>query len=251
MRTTYRTLASLALALGFSLASAGQAAAQGQGDGFLFHQPTITVGVKGGYAVPGTSSEVFDLTFSELTVDESDFNAFSLSGEFAVRATDRLDIAIGVGWERSDTNSEYIDFVDQDEFPIQQSTVFTRVPATAGLKFYVTERGRRISRLAWIPNRIAPYLAGGGGLIWYEFQQVGDFVDFETLEIFSDDFVSSGTSAMGYLGGGVDVSMGPRWLITAEGRYRFASAEMDEGFIGFDPIDLNGLTASAGISFRF
>jgi hypothetical protein len=251
VRTTYRTFASLALTAAASLAFAGQAAAQGQGDGFLFKQPTITLGVKGGYAVAGTGSEVFDLTFNELTVDKSDFNAFTLSGELAVRATERLDIAIGVGWERSEANSEYIDFVDQDEFPIQQTTNFTRVPATAGLKFYLTDRGRRISRLAWIPNKIAPYVAGGGGLIWYEFQQVGDFVDFDTFEVFFDDFVSSGTAAMGYLGGGVDVSIGPRWLITAEGRYRFANAEMDEGFIGFDPIDLNGLTASAGVSFRF
>lgn len=227
------------------------AEAQGQGDGFLFSQPRVTLGARFGYAVPRAGSDVFDFTREQLTVDKGDFNAFALGGELAVRATDRIDIALNAGYEGSSTRSEFRDWVDQDDLPIEQTTDFKRIPMTIGAKAYLLERGRRISRFAWIPRRVAPYVGAGAGLVWYEFEQVGDFVDFDTQEIFFEDFNSSGTSPMGYLAAGVDVSISPRWVLTSEARYTLANAEMDRDFVGFEDIDLAGFTAGVGISVRF
>ena len=60
-------------------------------------------------------------------------------------------------------------------------------------------RGRQISRLAWIPRTIVPYVGAGGGVTSYEFRQSGDFVDFATenaaagtFTIFTDSFKSEG-----------------------------------------------------------
>jgi hypothetical protein len=225
--------------------------AAAQGSGFMFKRPSVTLGVRLGYALPRAGSEIFDFTREQLTVDKNDFNALSFGGELAIRAIERLDVALNLGYEKSDTRSEFRDWVDDDDLPIEQDTRFTRIPLTLGVKAYPWERGRRISRLAWIPKRWAPYLGAGAGVVWYRFEQVGDFVDFETFEIFSSEFESQGSSALAYLSAGVDVSLGPRWLVTGETRYAWASADMDRDFVGFDNIDLAGFRMTAGFSVRF
>lgn len=242
---------SLAIALLAPLAATDAARAQGQGEGFLFDRPNLTFGAHLGYAVPRAGSEVFDFTREQLTVEKSDFNAISFGAELAIRATERFDVALDAGFEKSDTRSEFRDWVDENDLPIEQSTAFTRVPVTAGVKAYLLDRGRRISRYAWIPRTWAPWVGAGGGLVWYEFEQTGDFVDFETLDIFFDDFRSSGVAPTAYVAAGVDVSLGPRWLLTGGARYRWASAEMDRDFVGFEDIDLAGLGARVGIAVRF
>lgn len=227
---------------------AGPAAAQ-ESD-FLFHRPSVTLGVRLGYAVPRAESEIFDFTRQELTLDKSDFNAFSIEGEVAVRAIDRIDVALALGLEKSEARSEFRDFIGEDDLPIEQDTRLTRVPMTAGVKAYPLERGRSVGRFAWIPNRWAPWVGAGGGLMWYRFEQVGEFVDFETLEIFFDEFRSDGATPMAYVAGGMDVSLGPRWLVTGEARYAWASAGMGRDFVGFDDIDLAGFRVALGFSAR-
>jgi opacity protein-like surface antigen len=225
--------------------------ATAQGTDFLFRRPSVTVGARIGYALPRAGSEVFDFTREQLTVDKSDFNALALGGELGVRVLERLDVALGVGFEKSSTRSEFRDWVDDDDLPIEQETRFTRVPVTVGVKAYLLERGRRISRLAWIPEKWAPYLGAGAGIVWYRFEQVGDFVDFDTLEIFFDEFDSEASSPLAYVAAGLDYSLGPRWLVNGEARYSLASAAMGRDFVGFDDIDLNGFRASVGVSVRF
>ncbi len=229
--------------------------AAAQGSGFAFKRPTATLGVRLGYALPRAGSEIFDFTREQLTIDKSDFNALSFGGELGIRAIERLDVALNLGYEKSDARSEFRDWVDSDDLPIEQNTRFTRIPFTLGVKAYPLERGRRISSLAWIPKRWAPYFGAGAGVVWYRFEQVGDFVDFETLEVFFSEFESRGSSPLAYLSAGVDVSLGPHWLVTGETRYAWASTwastEMDRDFVGFDNIDLAGLRMTAGFSVRF
>ena len=235
-----------ALLVGVVLAEGATA----QGTDFLFKRPTVTVGVRLGYAFPRAGSEVFDFTREQLTVDKRDFNGLSAAGEVTVRATDRLDAALNLGVEWSNTRSEFRDWVDDNDLPIEQDTRFTRVPVTLGVKVYLLERGRRISQLAWVPKKWAPYLGAGAGIVWYRFEQIGDFVDFDTLEIFFDDFESRGSSPVAYLAGGLDFSLGPRWLVNGEARYSWASAEMGRDFVGFDKIDLTGFKGMLGFSVR-
>lgn len=239
----------LVAALICGLPLAGAAAAQ-EAD-FLFERPRVTLGVKLGYAFPSAESEVFDFTREQLTVEKSDFNAFSFGGEAGYRLTERIDIALDLGYERSDAGSEFREFVGTDDLPIRQNTKFTRVPVSIGAKLYPWARGRSVSRFAWVPRRWSPYLGAGAGLVWYRFEQVGEFVDFETLEIFLDEFESRGTSPLAYAAAGLEYSLGPRWLASAEARYRWASAEMGRDFVDFDDIDLSGFRATLGLSVRF
>jgi len=240
------------VALGVALLAGGVLAgsATAQTPDFLFKRPTATLGVRVGYAIPRAGSEIFDFTREQLTLAKSDFNALSLAAELGVRATDRLEAVVSVEGEWSSARSEFRDFVDTQNLPIEQETKLTRVPVTVGMKAYLVEPGRRISQFAWIPNKLAPYIGAGGGFVWYKFEQTGDFVDFDTLDIFTDTFQSQGVSPLAYVATGLDVALGPRWLLNSEARYFWASAAMDRDFVGFDNIDLTGFRATVGMSVR-
>lgn len=240
-------LAVLGLALGF-----GTAAAQSRDADFLFERPGLRLGLHGGYTVPRASSEVFDFTREQLTVEREDFRSFTMSGELAFRVDERLDLSLEAGFARSEVPSEFREWVDTDDRPIEQTTTFSRSPVTLSLRGYLRDRGRRVSRFAWVPASWSPFAGVGAGWMWYEFVQEGDFVDVETLDIFTDRFRSSGASPTAHVLAGVDVSLSPRVVLTGQGRYRWASVPMDgRDFEGFDAIDLSGFEATIGLSVRF
>jgi outer membrane protein W len=49
---------------------------------------------------------------------------------------------------------------------------------------------------------------------------------------------------------GVDYSLNPLIALTADARYLRAKADMSRDFGGFDKIDLSGVSATLGFSFR-
>lgn len=222
-----------------------------QDRGFLFERPRISIGVFGGYAIPREGSDIYDFVQDELTIDEGDFRSFAFRAEIAVRASERVDIALDVGVAGKEVDSEFRDFIGTDGLPIVQSTELSRIPVTLSGKYYLKDRGRSVSRFAWIPESWAPYLGAGLGFVSYEFRQAGEFVDFETLDIFNDTFLSDGTAPIVQLLGGVDLSLGPRFLFTVDGRYAWASADLGGDFVGFEDIDLAGAQLSAGFKLRF
>ncbi len=240
-------LAALAAALAVPVA----ASAQSGGPGFLFRRPAYSFGIKGGYAVAQARSEIFDFAREQLTLDTNDFASSAWGAEFAVRATERLDVSAEVGVTHTDQRSEFRDWVDLDDLPIEQTTKFTRVPMTLSAKFYIRDRGRSVSQFVWVPERWSPYVGAGGGAIWYEFEQKGDFVDFETLDVFGAVLSSEGTTGTAHVFAGLDVSLSTKVVMTGEGRYSWGKMDMDSDFIDFDGIDLGGFQATIGLSFRF
>lgn len=241
----------LAGALVASAVAPDSARAQGR-EGFLLNEPRVTLGFHMGYAVPNASSEVFDFVQDELTVDKSDFNAPTLGGQLAVRVSPRVDVRFEVAYSRSETRSEFRDWVDLDNLPIEQDTYLQRVPVTVGLKWYLDDRGRSVGRFAWIPDDWNAYLGAAAGATWYRFEQEGDFVDFETLDIFTSAFSNDGSATTAQLYGGVDHTLAPHFMVTLEGRYSWSEAvEMTGDFVGFEPMDLSGFQATVGISARF
>jgi len=114
-------------------------------------------------------------------------------------------------------------------------------------------RGTAVSRLAWIPGRVTPYVGAGGGMLWYQFTQAGDFIDVRSrnLSVFTDVITSQGWTPSAHAFGGVDVRVHRRTFVAFEGRYLWADAALERRFEGFEPIDLAGLRVSAGINVLF
>jgi hypothetical protein len=220
-------------------------------EGYMFKQPNATVSLRFGVGGPSANDELFNFFTRELTLDRKDFRAFAFGADIAVRATPRLDVVLGLGVESSSNQSEFRDWTDTDDLPIEQTTDFMRAPVTLGAKVYLVERGRSISRHAWVPVNFTPYLTAGGGYMAYRLEQDGDFVDYETLEIFSRTFETSGGGATAYAGAGGEWWLSPRIGLNADGRYAWASANLDRDFSDFGTIDLNGFQFTAGLAVRF
>jgi len=232
------------------------AVSQTRGDGFLFKTPNGSFSLRGGYAVANAGSDLFSEVTSILTLDKRDFSSVSFGGDISFSASPRFDLVFGADFSSATQDSEFRDLVEEvngQDQPIRQSTSFKRLPLTASLKYYLTDRGRSIGQFAWIPSRYAPYVGVGGGTMWYRFRQNGDFViDPETLEIRTQKLESSGWGPAAQGMAGVDYTLRPWIALTAEARYNWARASLNENvYEGFDKIDLSGFAGSMGFRVRF
>jgi opacity protein-like surface antigen len=242
-------LATTALLL-TALALASPLRAQSAGRGFLFKTPTGSFTLRGGFAHANAGSDIFSDATSRFTIDKGDFSGFTVGADLALRVAPRFDVVLGGGYAGVKAPSESRDFVEND-LPIRQTTTFKRIPFTASVKAYLTPRGRSIGRFAWVPAKYALYAGGGVGLMRYDFEQSGDFVDDQTLVIHTDRFRSSGWTPEAHGMAGIEFSLSPRFALTGEGRYTWAKADPSRDFANFSRIDLSGFAATAGISVRF
>lgn len=232
--------------------SAVSASAEAQGGrGFLFGEPVATFSVHGGLAMPGASSDLFTFTTDELTLDRSDFNAIASGADLAIRVGSRVDLVLGLAAARSSRRSEFRDWVDNNDQPIEQVTQFSRTPIGGGLRYHLRERGRTIGSFAWIPAPFDPWVGAGVGMMKYRFRQTGDFIDYQTLNVFSDQFDASGWSPFAQASVGAGWSLSHRWVLTGEIRYLRASADLSDDFLGFERLDLSGIATQFGIAIRF
>lgn len=224
-----------------------------QGDGFLLGTPVGSLSVRVGYDRARAGSDLFAFSTRELTLSRNDFSGVSGAADLGIRLNDRLDFVIGTAFSGSSTRSELREWVDQDDQPIEQTTSFLRVPLTASVKAYLAPRGRSVGRFAWIPSRIAPYVGAGGGLLWYQFKQDGDFVDFdsENMRVFRTTYASQLWTSELHGFAGADYTISPRLALTAEARYTHGRGALESDFTGFQRIDLSGIAATAGLSVRF
>jgi hypothetical protein len=245
-----RTVASLLL-LGAGFLLGTPALAQSNGDGFLFRRPVSVVTIRTGVDVPHAGSDIFSSFTKDLTITRRDFRAFNIAGDVAFHLRNRLQAYASIGQSRSVTSSEFRDFIDNNDMPIEQKTTLSRVPVTLGVKVFLTEPGRSVARRAWIPARLAPYAGGGAGMMWYRLTQKGDFVDFDTMNVFPDTFQSSGFAPTATAFGGFEINIHPRFTLTIEGRQTWAKAKLGRDFSGFAPIDLSGFAITTGFSIRF
>lgn len=216
---------------------------------FLFGRPSGTLGLRVGWWASRSSSDWYDFVTDQLTLDRKNFNGPGIGTDLGITITPRLDVMVGFDYSQNTTPSEYRRFVDNNRLPIEQSTLLRGANISGGIKFALTERGREVGRLAWVPRKFVPYVGAGGGAMWFQVRQSGDFVDYVDLSVFTDVFESTGWTPTAHAFGGVDVRVLRRAYVTFDARYTWASGDLGPDWIDFDPIDLSGLRLSAGFNF--
>ena len=229
------------------------------GDGYLFHQPRATFTLRSGYSQPAATGDVFAHARNNLCTGNpcrplggGDFGAFNVSGEIGIRLVSRLSLQLGGGYSQRNVDSEMRFWIDNNDQPIQQTTTFLRAPFTAGLRFNLLSAGKSVGKLAYIPSRVIPYIAGGVGLMHYKFRQAGSFKDDKSVDIFDTTLETTGRSALTYGAVGADFSLRPTLALTTEARYDASrSRPSGSSFNGFNSIDLSGVTATIGLTFRY
>lgn len=237
--------------------------AQAGGDGYLFRSPVGSLSIRAGATRPNASGGVFDFVSGLLMprgssdtksgLGPNDYATVLGSAEAAFALSPRSELVVGAAMSRRRVDSEYRNWVDNNDRPIEQTTQLARMPLSVGLRWNLLPAGRAISRLAWVPNRFVPYVAAGGGAMWWRFRQEGDFVDFQaaSLDVFRSTLQDKGWAPMLYGAAGASWSLSPAFALTGEVRYDAASAPLRGDFQGFDNIGLSGIAVSAGLQLRY
>ena len=218
---------------------------------FLFGRPSTSIGIRGSWVFASAGSDVFDFVTRQLTLEKEHFNRPAFAADVAFNVTSRLQVEAGVEVTRMQRASEYRDFVDNNLRPIEQTTALNTTHLMGGIRYSLTPRGRDVSRLVWVPNKVVPYVGAGAGAVLYQFRQYGDFVDFVDNSIFYESFRSQGWAPTAHVFGGVDVQIYRGLYVTVQGRYTKASGTLSSDFIDFDPIDLSGFRMSGGVNLLF
>lgn len=250
----------LALALLLSPVWSGVARAQGTarspvqpsapGD-FMLGRPKGFLAVDGGFLFANAGSDVYDFVTKQLTLDKKAFNAPIVGLRLGALITPRLEVGVLVEQSRTSVTSEYRDFVDNNQLPITQTTGLQEYQVAANLRWSLVPSGRRISRFAWIPRTVTPFVGAGAGAIKYRFEQYGSFVDFQTFKVFNSTFRSEGWAPSAHAFVGADLRVYRRIYVTGEARYTWSSAPLGEDFVDFDPISLAGVRVGGSLKLVF
>ncbi len=243
-------LGALAAESGADSGEEAPATAQTQPD-FLFGRPGFSIGVRGAFVLARAESEIFEFTSDLLTLEKSDFNAPGIAIDLGLPINSRLDTLVGFEFSRASAASQYRDLIDSDGLEIEQTTALSQVNLSGSIELAVLPRGRAVGQYAWVPAAVTPYVGAGAGLVWYRFEQQGDFVDFVDQSIFTALLRSSGWTPGAHVFSGLDIKVARQILLTAEARYQWASASMKDDFADFDSIDLTGLRITFGVQFIF
>lgn len=237
----------VALALAIPNAILGQQ----KPSGFKFEPPKVHFSLQVGADQTKTGNEIVQFVSNRMTLDPRDFHQAKIALEFGVRLSERTDIDFEMVFAGSSMSSEFRDWVDNDDLPIEQTTDIFKSTYGLNVKRYLRNRGERLSQFAWIPTSWAPFVGAGGGLAVYEFGQVGDFIDFQTSEVFGADLKSRGHGALGKVLAGMDFYFGSGWALTTTWQYTWSTSPMNGGFQQFQPLDLGGLGGQFGVRLLF
>lgn len=222
--------------------------AQGQGRGYRDSAFQFRLGQffpDGGGELWSDNEEVF-------TLDSSDFNDIVWGFSYVAGTSNTLEVGLNVDFYDGSAYSSYRDFVDEAGYPIYHDTALSLMPVTADLRFLPAGRyrmrpgGRQVLKPAF-------YIGGGGGLNFWEYEEVGDFIDFtmEPNEIFYSRYKDSGTAWELHALAGFELPLSPGFNLLFEGRYSWCEDTLGGNLAGLGDIDLGGASLSIGGSFRF
>lgn len=201
---------------------------------------------------PQGSGQVWDDNERVFTLDRSDFNDGVLGFSYVAPINNHFEIGFNLDYYDATVRSAERDFLDEDGFPILHDTRLRLLPATVDFRLLPAGRyGVRGSRGQRRVIHPVPYLGAGGGFEFWRYEEVGDFVDPDTLEIFFDRGVDSGTTMEAHAVAGLELPVGPAWSILLEGRYSWASVTLGGSLSGLGDLELDGASAYVGAAFHF
>jgi opacity protein-like surface antigen len=237
-----------------------------------------TISFKVGYFVPSLKSDFWDTELANMSFLKSNFQAATFSFSYEGFLTSELSLVIGIDTYSKNKTGYYKDYVgvqfDEGDFALPAQYYngdFTPshrlsvsiTPLEFSLK--VAPFGRR--------GKVIPYFGAGVGIYLWSVRMEGDFVDFSDEYIYDDpagyevpvypiyavdamEGRNFGRIAFGWQAfGGVQVPIANRLTVDVEAKYSSAKGKMgtnpNEGFYGFQPLDLGGVQFSLGINYWF
>ena len=205
----------------------------------------------GGFFLDG-GGELWESNEETFTLDSSDFDGFIFGMTYTGAFNNHLEYGLNVDFYSEDAISAYRGVVDEDLFPIYHDTNLDMLPVSFDLRFLPAGRYRQRPQGREVIRPVF-YLGAGAGLNFWEYEEVGDFVDFslDPPEVFYDRFVDDGQALEAHVLAGVELPTSPHFNFVLEGRYSWAEDDLGGGFAGLGDLDLGGAALYAGAAFRF
>lgn len=193
---------------------------------------------------PRGDSRYWNDTFDAFTGSIDRFDDVSFGADFVLSLGSHSGIMFSGDVYEGQESQAYRDFVDGSGGPIVHDTRLRIASATAAYVFSFTGRDAAV----------VPYVGVGGGLYDWELEESGDFIDFlaQPLEIFTDSRRDSDTTLGYFYLAGVEIPLGPRWSVFAEGRWQ--RLDVEEVNLASEPLgrlDLSGRHVLGGFAWRF
>ncbi len=193
-------------------------------------------------------------TENVFTLSASDFRGFSFGFTYVRSLENWLELGLNLDFFDETERSEYRDFVDEDGRSILHDSELSLVPLTADVRFYPLGRYRVRPGGRYILQSTF-YLGLGGGFIFWDYEERGDFLDFtfDPPEIFGSRFRDDGIALEAHGLASVEIPVSPSTYLMFEGRYSFAEDTLGGDFSDLPERDihLGGAAFYGGFSFRF
>lgn len=202
---------------------------------------------------PSGGDDFWAETEDTFTLDTDDFQDAILGFTYVHGVTNNVEIGFNVDIYDATVVSAYRGVVDEDGFSILHDSTLQMVPMSVDVRLlpggrYAVRgpRGRLVQRPVF-------YLGGGIGVNFFEYEEIGDFVDFgdPALPVGFDRFRDQGAAFQTHVLAGVELPLGERWSLMFEGKHTWVDEELGDDFAGLGTIDLGGFSISAGASIRF
>lgn len=206
--------------------------------------------IMGGWNEPNSDNEIYDFSNELLTFDDSDLAGPSFQFNYFYQVNNFVAVGGGIYLAEETTRSEDRDFVFENGDPIVQETGLETGWFGALVNITPFGAGEFFGSKAWLPNTFVPYIQLGAGIKSYDFYQTGDFVDFETLDIFYDDFSDTGNAGSFRLGVGLRINLSKHMDLDLLGQKDWAETELNGDFEGFGDIDFGSTAYQIGLTLR-
>jgi opacity protein-like surface antigen len=179
-------------------------------------------------------------------VTKSDWIGWFGGAQYNFKIAKNLEFGIGIDGYGRTLDTEYTDYERDNGMPIYQTLKLDIVPTSLELRLIPTSRNARI----------APFLGVGFDLIYWKYEEFGDFIDFTDpdLPVLPDSFIADGLNPGWHVSAGVRFGITDDVGIVAQGRYMWGKAKMGGDFDDDFPnnrLDLSGVSATLGVSLRF
>jgi hypothetical protein len=208
--------------------------------------------IRVGGVFPDGDGEFWNDTASTFTLDpKSDFDDGSIGLTLIRGFGNRVEAGINLDfYEREGVVSSVDGFVDGNGFPIFHDSSLSMVPATVDVRLLPFGRYRQRQGGRSVHQPVF-YLGAGAGFTFWEYEEIGDFVDFSDNSIFFDRFVDDGIAFETHVLAGLELPLSDFAGLMLEGRKSWVDDELGGDFEGLGKIELGGVSAYVGASFKF
>lgn len=200
----------------------------------------------GGFMAFQFDSGLFRDNEVDFGIADGDFSGgrFGLELDFAVLPM--LDVSVGYSSSSGDVSASYLDFTYDDGREIEHGASLRTTEMTVAAKF----------RLARAPARFRPYLLAGASGTFYRYREDGEFINFDTSDIYFDSYEERSFLPGFFAGVGTDFRAiqapdGRQVDLFGEFRYARSQGDHQDDFDGFGGLTIGRTGGLFGVRIRF